>query len=450
MNLPEGGVLIAWWAKGFPGWSLDKAQGDIFAVGGHRAKLRTDRPGDCRRIGADETVTATTARDAAANWFEMNACLRGPGLQAEEAQVRAMLASTTFAVFGDRIERSGPWVTAGRMVEPRALHTATVLPDGRLLVVGGVGASGGDAALATAEVYHAAAQSWSPGGVMSIGRTSHTATLLPDGRVLVAGGVSRENGGSPLASTEFYDPITNTWSSGPPMLAARSGHTATLLPNGKVLAVGGGADTAELFDPTANRWASASRPPSAGFAGFGQTATTLATGKILFAPGFTQDGMPAGKGALYDPVSDVWSDAAPMNWGQTSATGAAKLSNGKVLVVGMTAAGIISSTAELYEPTSDSWTPAWSDRPNGRFNFWAVVALAGAKALALPAMDSTTGALAAQVYDATTNSWTPAGVLVHPPFYGFTATRLADDTVLVVGGITGDGLGDVEMYKPGG
>ncbi len=84
------------------------------------------------------------------------------------------------------------------------------------------------------------------------------------------------------------------------------------------------------------------------------------------------------------------------------------------------------------------------------FNFWAVVALAGAKALALPAADSTTGALAPQVYDATTDSWTPAGVLVHPPFYGFTATRLDDGTVLVVGGYTRDGLGDVELYKPEG
>jgi len=450
MNLPEGGVVIAWWAKGFPGWSLDKANGDAFAVGGHRAKLRSDRPGDCGQIGADETMTATTARDAAANWFEMNACLRGPGLQAEEAQVRAMLASTTFAIFGDRIERSGPWVTTGRMLEPRALHTATLLPDGRLLVVGGVGPSGGGTALAAAELYHPAAQSWSPAGVMSSGRTGHTATLLLDGRVLVAGGVSRETGGNPLASTEFYDPVTNTWSTGPPMLAPRGGHTATLLLDGRVLAVGGGATVAELFDPRTNRWSSAPSPPSAGLAGFGQTATALATGKILFAPGFGKDGMPAGKGSVYDPVSDVWLDAAPLNWGQTSATGAARLSNGKVLVVGMSAAGIIVSTAELYDPMSDSWIAAWSDRPNGRFNFWAVVALAGAKALALPAADSTTGALAPQVYDATTDSWTPAGVLVHPPFYGFTATRLDDGTVLVVGGYTRDGLGDVELYKPEG
>ncbi len=138
-----------------------------------------------------------------------------------------------------------------------------------------------------------------------------------------------------------------------------------------------------------------------------------------------------------------------MNWGQTSATGAARLSNGKVLVVGMSAAGIIVSTAERYDPISDSWTAAWSDRPNGRFNFWAVVALAGADALALPAADSTTGALAAQLYNAATNSWTPAGVLVHPLYYGFTATRLADGTVLVVG-LTRDGLGDVELYKPEG
>src|SRR5207249_3733005 len=109
--------------------------------------------------------------------------------------------------------------------------------------------------LDTAEAYDSGRNSWSPVGAMTVARFRHTATLLEDGRVLVAGGMGA---GGPLASSELFDPSSNSWQPGPAMNAARARHTATLLPDGRVLVAGGeGAATlasAEIYDPAANRW----------------------------------------------------------------------------------------------------------------------------------------------------------------------------------------------------
>jgi hypothetical protein len=104
----------------------------------------------------------------------------------------------------------------------------------------------------------ASANTWSAAGSLATGRSFHTATLLPNGKVLVAGGFN----GSFLKSAELYDPVSNAWSPAAGMAAARGGHTATLLPNGNVLVAGGSDGTsaigsAELYDPVANTWSPA-------------------------------------------------------------------------------------------------------------------------------------------------------------------------------------------------
>ena len=98
------------------------------------------------------------------------------------------------------------WTTTGSMTTPRFLPTATLLPSGKVLVAGGL--SGAGSPLASAELYDPAAGTWSATGSMATGRTFHTATLLPSGKVLVAGGA----GPDVLASAELYDPVTGTWS----------------------------------------------------------------------------------------------------------------------------------------------------------------------------------------------------------------------------------------------
>ena len=119
------------------------------------------------------------------------------------------------------------------MIEVRYSHTATSLPDGTVLVAGGIGSSG---VLASAELYDPSTGSWTATGRITEARSGHTATLLPDGTVLVVGGGSS---GGLLASAELYDPSTGTWTATGRTIEARLGHTATLLTDGRVLVAGG-------------------------------------------------------------------------------------------------------------------------------------------------------------------------------------------------------------------
>jgi hypothetical protein len=131
---------------------------------------------------------------------------------------------------------SGTWSTAASMPTFRYAETATRLQDGKILVTGGYINGNGSASTAVAEVYDPALNSWTPTAPMASARGDHTATLLPNGKVLVTGGYAS---GSYLASAEVYDPASGTWSAAAPMTSARADHTATALPNGQVLVSGG-------------------------------------------------------------------------------------------------------------------------------------------------------------------------------------------------------------------
>ena len=137
------------------------------------------------------------------------------------------------------------------MHEGRAGHTATLLLDGKVVIAGG-----GDDPLATAESYDPTSRSWSVTAAMVEVREGHTATLLPNGMVLVAGGCCARGDVYPLlASAELYDPSSGSWSATESMDGVPGGITATLLVDGKVLVLGGIGDVepvqafAELYDP---------------------------------------------------------------------------------------------------------------------------------------------------------------------------------------------------------
>ena len=122
----------------------------------------------------------------------------------------------------------------GGMTTSRDFHTATLLPNGQVLVAGGYNFTGGD--LSSAELFNPVTGIWTPTGALHTARYSHTATLLPSGKVLVAGGY---NGPNPSTSAELYDPASRTWTATGAMQNGRFNHTATLLFNGKVLVAGG-------------------------------------------------------------------------------------------------------------------------------------------------------------------------------------------------------------------
>ena len=149
----------------------------------------------------------------------------------------------------------GAWTFTASMHDAREYHTATLLLNGKVLVAGGSDING--AQLNSAELYDSNTGEWSLTGSMHYRRAIHAATLLTDGRVLVAGGFSDDAPNFILKSAELYDPAIGTWSQTGDMGTVREFHTATLLPNGKVLVVGGRGiryHQAELYDPDTGTW----------------------------------------------------------------------------------------------------------------------------------------------------------------------------------------------------
>jgi hypothetical protein len=168
------------------------------------------------------------------------------------------------------------WSPTGEMAAYHPLHTATLLMNGRVLVVSG-----------SAEVYDPATGTWSATSGMVVARRWHTATLLLNGKVLVAGGF--DSGGLLATTAELYDPVTNSWSATGGMTNARGQHAAARLPDGQVLVVGGNvhgvsfSPTAEVYDPATGTWSSTGDPPTDCSAV--QQTVLLADGKVLVVGG---------------------------------------------------------------------------------------------------------------------------------------------------------------------
>jgi hypothetical protein len=250
---------------------------------------------------------------------------------------------------------AGTWSVTGSMSTTRWLHTATLLPDGTVLAVGGSGGPNSTTTLASAEIYNPATGNWTVTGSMSTVRYGHTATLLPNGMVLVSGGndVSLSDGGPALASAEIYNPATGTWTLTGSMSTARYSHTATLLPNGTVLVNGGGTgngyqtilSSAEIYNPATGTWAPTGSMTMGRYA---HTTNLLPSGKLLVAGGA---GLLA-SAEIYDPVAGTWTVTGSLLSGRQSHT-ATLLPNGTVLAAG----GQVQpngnpGSAEFYDPAT--------------------------------------------------------------------------------------------------
>ncbi len=345
-------------------------------------------------------------------------------------------------------QKGGTWAATGAMLEARYGVRATLLLDGTVLVAGGA-LNSEPYVLASAELYDPSTGSWTTTGAMIEARSGYSATLLPDGKVLVAGGSATIVGSSPfpLATAELYDPRTRAWTAIGSMATARTGHTATLLVDGKVLVAGGvaafGDDiprsplaSAELYDPGTKTWTAAARMNEARD---GHTATLLLDGKVLVVGG----GSSPASAELYDSRGKTWTAVANLTEARSGYT-ATRLRDGRVLVAGGYGAGWLTS-AELYDPSTRLWT-ATGNMANPRAGHTATLLPDGRVLIAGGGGEVTFDSdsiAAAELYDPRSETWTATGSMSSAR-RGHTATLLLDGRVLVVGG--GSAPASAELY----
>jgi hypothetical protein len=358
------------------------------------------------------------------------------------------------------------WSTADSLGTPRGHHQATLLDDGRVLVSGGSSANfASDAAYATAEIYDPVTDSWAATAGMTAARLEHVAALLPDGRVLVAGGRSSWDGGG-LASAETFDPVGGTFTATGSMGVGRAGACANALPSGKVL-VTGGIDaagsvvaSAQTYDSIADAWA-----PASSFvdARAHHTATTLVDGRVLVLGGHqntpsSSDSYPT-SASVFDEGVGGWQPVA--DWAATRGWHTAtRLDDGRVAVVGGFIPSVFVAVTNLYDPTTDVWS-AGPDLPLGREQHTATLLGNGNVLVTGGGVTGPEPGVAYPTNDAwllaaDASAWAPVEPTVAYR-YGHTGTRLDDGRVLLAGGFLVDGFNyvaqaDVEIYAllPGG
>lgn len=246
---------------------------------------------------------------------------------------------------------SSTFVRGRPLLDARSRHTATLLPDGRVLVVGGSWWDGTALVIrASAEVWDPSTDTFIPAGTLAMARYDHTATLLPDGRVLIAGGDSGQNPNvAPIASLEVWDPTTSAFSPAGQMRIPRSGHTALLLADGRVLVVG---DTdSDLWDPTTG---TVMPGPSLVEPRYFHTATLLQDGRVLVTGGMwgtNADIVVRASAEIWDPVTNSFAilDSVPIPRASQTAT---LLLDGRVLIAG----GDDAHTAEVWNPSTGTFS----------------------------------------------------------------------------------------------
>lgn len=323
----------------------------------------------------------------------------------------------------------------GSMNAARQDHTATLLPNGEVLVTGGDNYT--DGFLASAELYNPATGTWTFTGSMSVPRNQHSAVLLQNGQVLVAGGY---NNGPILASAELYNPATGTWTPTGSMTTARASFGMILLPNGQVLAAGGGQLTsAELYNPATGTWTATGNMINGG-----NTLVLLLNGEVF---DFNE---------LYNPSSGTWTATAHDPIGAFAPV--VLLPNGDVFF-----GGDIQGNS-IYHPSTDQWTnfappPCTTQKQNcegggALLNTGKVLVAGITQVPGQPYPKDETNGIAT-LLDPSTLTWTTSGGNMKVSRVGETVTVLLNGQVLFAGGETFDKsrgaltpIADAELYKP--
>jgi uncharacterized repeat protein (TIGR02543 family) len=329
------------------------------------------------------------------------------------------------------------------MSTERRGHTATLLPDGKVLVAGGIDNTGWR--VSSAELYDPVVGDWATSGPMHTARSGHSATLLHNGKVLVAGGW----GTYALATSELYDPATGTWAETGNMRYAHNVHAATLLPSGKVLIAGGYGngyvDTVELYDPDTGTWTDTA---SMSYGRYAPTTTLLASGKVLAAGGSAGTYVNLHSTELYDPGAGTWTTTASLITARYFHT-ATLLDDGKVLVAGGQNINGIPISAELFDPVAETWTET-SPLVSARYGHTATLLLGGKVLITGGCVYAQGISPNAEVYDPGTSTWEAICPLLCSR-QEHSSTLLSSGMVLIVGGFNSGGcLASTELYGTAG
>ena len=336
--------------------------------------------------------------------------------------------------------QASTWSFTGSMQQARNYFSATLLNNGQVLVVGGsYRGTFVQYGLTSAELYNPATGTFSPTGSLNTGRYGHTATLLNNGTVLIAGGQNSTSGA--LASAELYDPASGTFSN-TGSLSCACGFSATMLANGMVLFTGGfdandnALATAELYNPTTGTFVTTG---GLNVARAGPSTTLLANGKVLVAGGVYYTGTSPNlvvhylaSAELYDPTTGTFALTGSLHTARSSQT-ATVLGNGNVLLAGGQndgANGGYLASAELYNPTTGKFTVT------GSLNTPRILHRAHllASGQVLIVAGNHFGSIAsAELYDPTRGTFSNTASL-NTPRQGHATALLTNGQVLAVGG----------------
>jgi hypothetical protein len=362
----------------------------------------------------------------------------GTGQTTIESALGAINGSTTLTV---RTLTVGGFTLTGSMNSPRYYHTAILLNDGMVLIAGGHDSS---VYLTSAELYNPVTGAFTPTGSLKTARDCATATLLNNGMVLIAGGA----GG---ATAELYNPATGTFTPTGNMNTARSWQTATLLNNGMVLMAGGWypsigfVASAELYNPATGTF---SYTGSMNTARAYATATLLNNGMVLIAGGQASGSLASAE--LYNPATETFTyTTGSLNTARGDQT-ATLLNNGMVLMAGGWNYPIaLLASAELYDLATGTFTPTASMNTVREYQT-ATLLNSSMVLIAGGCCDSSGNSLAnAELYTPATETFTYTTGSLNNGRAGSTATLLNDGTVLMAGGYSSSGaLASAELYLP--
>ena len=360
------------------------------------------------------------------------------------AIVPGVIASTSAEIYDPVAKTSVP---TGNLTTARGAHTATLLPNGKVLLVGG---QSSNLQTETAELYDPVSGTFAATGSMSAARSGHTATLLPNGKVLVAGGGNCNSGCVHYNTAELYDPGSGTFSPTGSLATPYTGAEATLLPSGKVLIAGGSADGtnsisfAELYDPSTGLFTltGAMVNPREEF-----TATLLPSGKVLLAGGLV-NGAVSVAAEIFDPSTGAFTSTGNMSIPRALHT-ATLLSNGKVLIASGNSTLARVAASELYDPVSGTFSLT-GNLGEPRFDHTATALSDGSVVIAGGVSGQIVGSV--ETYDPLAGTFSSRSVFMNVSRIGQAQTQLADGRILITGGADQSKNGALtptaEIYDP--